>query len=679
MSPEGGVLLDPTIGWALLAAFSVVWIWLGILWGRRARSLDGFMVAGRNVGLALGAATAMATWVTSNTTMLAPQFALELGVWGMLAYSTASLGLVLFAPLASRIRALMPKGFTSAEFIERRYGRAAWGVFMLLSLFYAVTWLVSMGMAGGLLIEALSGIDYLYGMTIVLVVCTAYTCAGGLYAVIGTDFIQSLIVLVGLVVVGVAVLGEVSTSEVHATLVERRPMLLEVMMPAALLALFNNLLFGMGEVFHSNVWWSRAFSMRPGVGLKAYLLAGMCWLPVPVAAGFLGLASLFRKTPRRIAPRRSAALKKIDARVAEEGARAVLVSIDRDWGERSLWLLVKRLSGAQTDGYYLSALDRERGPEGEIRLKPDYARIHVDLFWRTLWMSGLITLFGLLLAYPASYLLAALPPRRANLLMILVLLPLWTSLLARTSAWQVLLQDQGVVNDVLLASGLNSALYWTLSWFGAPETESLCRNDLRQIIAGGAEVVTLMASNAELTLSSCAREVIAVLQAQGDAAAIRAAQELQAAGEASGYGDERFTMANNSTGVVIAMTHILLPFAILPLYAVMKTIPPDHVRAAKSLGATNWTAFWRVYFPASLPGVAAGAVLVFILSVGYYITPEILGGAKGRFVSNQIAYHITESLNWGLAAALAALLLALVLSLYFLFNRLSGADGVRLG
>lgn len=288
---DDGVLLDPTIGWALLGAFSVIWIWLGIYWGRRARSLDGFMVAGRNVGLALGAATAMATWVTSNTTMLAPQFALELGVWGMLAYSTASLGLVLFAPLASRIRSLMPKGFTSAEFIERRYGRASWGVFMLLSLFYAVTWLVSMGMAGGLLIEALSGIDYIYGMTVVLVVCTAYTCAGGLYAVIGTDFIQSLIVLVGLVVVGVAVLGEVSTTEVHTTLVERRPMLLEVMMPAALLALFNNLLFGLGEVFHSNVWWSRAFSMRPGVGLKAYLIAGACWLPVPVAAGFLGLAA----------------------------------------------------------------------------------------------------------------------------------------------------------------------------------------------------------------------------------------------------------------------------------------------------------------------------------------------------------------------------------------------------
>lgn len=291
MSDDAGLLLTPSVGWLLLGGFSILWIALGWYWGRRARSLDGFMVAGRNVGLALGAATAMATWVTSNTTMLAPQFALELGVWGVLAYSTASLGLLLFAPLASRIRAVMPGGYTSAEFIELRYGRAAWAVFLVLSLFYALTWLVSMGMAGGLLIEALTGIDYRYGMTVVLAVCVIYTVSGGLYAVIGTDFIQSLIVLVGLVVVGLFVLSEVSVEQVHAAVSTERPMLLDIMFPAALLALFNNLLFGLGEVFHSNVWWSRAFAMRPGVGARAYALAALFWLPVPVVAGFLGLAA----------------------------------------------------------------------------------------------------------------------------------------------------------------------------------------------------------------------------------------------------------------------------------------------------------------------------------------------------------------------------------------------------
>ena len=249
------------------------------------------MLANRNVGLAMGAATAVATWVTSNTTMLAPQFALELGVWGILAYCTASLGLLMFAPLARRIKRLMPRGYTSAEFIELRYGKPAWAVFMIISLFYAITWLVSMGMAGGLLIEALTEIPYVYGMTVVLAVCTLYTVAGGLYAVIGTDFIQSIVVLVGICVVAIAVLGEVSVGEVHSELLTRRPALLDVLFPAALLALFNNLLFGLGETFHSNVWWSRALAMREGVGFKAYALAAFLWLPVPIVAGFLGLAA----------------------------------------------------------------------------------------------------------------------------------------------------------------------------------------------------------------------------------------------------------------------------------------------------------------------------------------------------------------------------------------------------
>lgn len=291
MSDRAGLLLGPELGWLLLAGFSVLWIGLGLHWGRRARSLDGFMVAGRNVGLALGSATAMATWVTSNTTMLAPQLALELGVWGMLAYSTASLGLLLFAPLATRIRRLMPNGYTSAEFIELRYGKTAWAIFLVLSLFYALTWLVSMGMAGGLLIEALTGIDYRLGMTVVLAVCVAYTVSGGLYAVIGTDFIQSLIVLVGLVLVAGFVLSEVSVARVHEAVLAERPMLLQVVFPAALLALFNNLLFGLGEVFHSNVWWTRAFAMREGVGGRAYVLAGLFWWPVPIVAGLLGLAA----------------------------------------------------------------------------------------------------------------------------------------------------------------------------------------------------------------------------------------------------------------------------------------------------------------------------------------------------------------------------------------------------
>ena len=143
--------------------------------------------------------------------------------------------------------------------------------------------------------------------------------------------------------------------------------------------------------------------------------------------------------------------------------------------------------------------------------------------------------------------------------------------------------------------------------------------------------------------------------------------------------NNRLELINNATGTIIAMTHILLPFMILPLYSVMKTINPSWVRAAKSMGATDWTAFWRVYFPNSLPGIGAGSILVFILAIGYYITPELVGGTKGVFISNRIAYHISSSLNWGLAAALGTLLLVLVLALYWVYDRLVGIDNVKLG
>ena len=190
--------------------------------------------------------------------------------------------------------------------------------------------------------------------------------------------------------------------------------------------------------------------------------------------------------------------------------------------------------------------------------------------------------------------------RTANILMILVLLPFWTSLLVRTSAWKVLLQQQGVINEILV-------------WLGMIDDAN------------------------------------------------------------------RLVMINNQLGTIIAMTHILLPFMILPMYSVMQTIPPTYLRAAKSMGATNWTAFWRVYFPQTVPGIGAGSILVFILAIGYYITPEIVGGTKGVFISDRIAYHISSSLNWGLAAALGAILLAVVLLLYWCYDKIVGIDNVKLG
>ena len=284
-------VLSADVGWALLAIFGVAWVLLGVYWGRKAKDLEGFMLAGRNVGLALGAATTMATWVTSNTIMLAPKFAMQMGVWGLLAYSTASFGLFLFAPMAFRIRRLMPRGFTSGDFMRLRYGKAAWVAFLIISMVYSMAWLVSMAMAGGIVLEALSGIDYAFGMSVILLVCVVYTLFGGLYAVIGTDFVQSLIILAGVVTVGVIVLNEIGVDAIRLQIATEQPALLDVLMPVALLSLFNNMFFGFGEIFHNNVWWSRAFAMREGVSHRAFLLSGLLWFPIPIAAGFIGLAS----------------------------------------------------------------------------------------------------------------------------------------------------------------------------------------------------------------------------------------------------------------------------------------------------------------------------------------------------------------------------------------------------
>ena len=281
--------LDANTGWIILAIFSVAWVALGGYLGRRTEGLEGYMLAGRKVGLALGTATAMATWVTSNTTMAAPQLALQMGVWGMLGYSLGSVGLMLFAPLAKRIHTLMPSGFTSGDFVRLRYGKAAWRVFLAISLFYGCGWLVSMGMAGGVLVNALTGIDYRIGMSVILAVCVLYTVLGGLRAVIGTDFLQTLIILIGIVILAWLAITEVGFERMHTAVLEERPELLNLLMPAAIMFLFNNLLFGVGEIFHSNVWWSRAFAFREGVGFKAYLIAGIFWMPIPVVAGFIAL------------------------------------------------------------------------------------------------------------------------------------------------------------------------------------------------------------------------------------------------------------------------------------------------------------------------------------------------------------------------------------------------------
>ena len=284
-------VLPPAIAWGIIFVFSAAWVFLGWWLGRKNDSLDDYMLAGRNVGMGLAVATAMATWVTSNTTMTAPQLTYQLGIWGMVGYSLGAIGLLLFAPLAGRIRTLMPAGHTSGDFIRLRWGKMAWRIFLIISFFYGLGWLISLGMAGGILIQALSGIPYAYGMTVIVTICTLYTVFGGLRAVIGTDFIQTVLILFGVLLLAVLVINEVGFDTIHETLTAERPELLNLLLPASIMFLFNNLFFGVGEIFHSNVWWSRAFAFAPGIGKRAYILAGLFWLPIPIVAGFIALAA----------------------------------------------------------------------------------------------------------------------------------------------------------------------------------------------------------------------------------------------------------------------------------------------------------------------------------------------------------------------------------------------------
>ncbi len=284
-------VLSPSTAAVILLVFGVFWVGFGYWLGRNNKTLADFMLAGRNVGLALATATAMATWVTSNTTMTAPQLTYQLGIGGMVGYSLGAVGLLLFAPLATRIKALLPNGYTSGDFIRLRYGVFAWRVFLVISFLYALGWLVSLGMAGGILVNALSGIDYRVGMTVILVVCVGYTLMGGLRAVIATDFIQTLIIVIGVAVVAWLVIDRIGIETLHTSVAERRPMLLNLLFPASIMFLFNNLFFGVGEIFHSNVWWSRAFAFGKGVGGKAYVIAALMWLPIPIVAGFVALAA----------------------------------------------------------------------------------------------------------------------------------------------------------------------------------------------------------------------------------------------------------------------------------------------------------------------------------------------------------------------------------------------------
>ena len=301
-----------------------------------------------------------------------------------------------------------------------------------------------------------------------------------------------------------------------------------------------------------------------------------------------GFSSLIKKTVRK--------LNKFE----EGNYKEQFIKVHKRWGQPAYLIALKNTGPKWSYAKYLKGLDLKFDQDRNIVQVPEDRRIHKILWMRTLNVAFWVTVFCFCLAYPISHLLATLPMKYSNLLMICVLLPFWTSLLVRTSSWMVLLQQQGPINDFIV-------------WLG-------------------------FAAN-----------------------------------------DNRPELMYNVIGTFVAMTQILLPFMVLPLYSVMKTISPSLMRAGKSLGGTPLTAFLKIYFPLTIPGIGAGCLLVFILSIGYYITPALVGGASGSLISNIIAYHMKSSLDWAFASALGTMLLVGVLAIYWVYNKLVGIDNIKLG
>ncbi|CAM2154927.1 putative spermidine/putrescine transport system permease protein [Pararobbsia alpina] len=278
--------------------------------------------------------------------------------------------------------------------------------------------------------------------------------------------------------------------------------------------------------------------------------------------------------------------------------KPALIDLDARWNEPETWRLLKRASVSPTPDYLLNAVDAHVAPDGSVAPVAADSAVYRAAFARTVAISATVTVLCLLFGYPVAYLLATLPEKQSSRLMLFVIVPFWTSLLVRTTAWYVLLQPGGVINSALLHFGI-------------------VKHPLPLVF--------------------------------------------------------------NRTGVLIGMTHILLPYMILAIYSVMKNVPPVYMRAAKSLGAHPAVAFVRVYIPQTLPGVGAGCFLVFVLALGYYITPALLGGAGDEMISQLIASQTNDQLNWGLAGALSCYLVVFTAVFYFIFNRLVGIDRLRFG
>lgn len=298
-----------------------------------------------------------------------------------------------------------------------------------------------------------------------------------------------------------------------------------------------------------------------------------------------GMNSLIRKT--------AAQLGRI------EPTQSGFVAFDKHWGDPNTWRAIRLATRPVIGEYYLNALDlRTSDPTAafSVEAKPESQRIFLRLWLRTIAVALFVVSVCTVIGYPIAYYLSKARGLAFLGTMGLVLLPFWTPLLARIASWIVLLESNGVINSLLVGSGL--------------------------------------------------------IDTQG-----------------------RPQLLNNLFATVLVMSYVLLPYAVLPTYAVMNRVQPTLFSAALTLGASPLRAFFTVYLPQTLPGVFAGGILIFVLSFGFYLTPELVGGPSGSLIGNQIAYNFSKSLNWGLAGALSTMLLLVIAGAALLLRAVARQPG----
>jgi len=282
-------------------------------------------------------------------------------------------------------------------------------------------------------------------------------------------------------------------------------------------------------------------------------------------------------------------------KAAPDPEQVDLLTVDPRWNETRFWVALKEAMPPYTDRNILAALDMKRDASGSIVVEAADASAHRLIMLRTLMVAAMVTIACAVIGLPYAMLAASLTGWKRTVLLLAVVLPLWTSLLVRTAAWFILLQNEGLINGALQAIGLI---------------------------------------------------------------------------------DSPLPLIFNRLGVVIAMTHVLLPFMVLPIYSVILGVPRNLMAAAQSMGAGPIRAFWRVLLPLSLPGLLSGSLLVFMVAIGYYITPALLGGANDQMISSVIAFYATGTANWGLAGALGLILLVVTTILYTIYGRFSTSPQV---